>query len=85
MINWEGISCGSRVIVPILLWSMMGCSANAANQPDEQMVNIGTHRLHIYCAGQGNLTVVMDTGLGCRRQIAPHSGTHRKRRACVRV
>ena len=52
------------VIVLILLWGMMGCSTNAANQPDDQMVNIGTHRLHIYCAGQGNPTVVMDTGFG---------------------
>jgi len=42
---------------------MMGCSA-IANQPDDQMVNIGTHRLHIYCAGQGSPTVVMDTGFG---------------------
>ena len=50
------------VIVPILLLSMMGCGANAANQPDDQMVNIGTHRLHIYCTGQGSPTVVMDTG-----------------------
>ena len=45
------------VIVPILLWSMMGCSANAANQPDDQMVNIGTHRLHIFRTGQGGPTV----------------------------
>ena len=28
------------------------------------LVNIGTHRLHIHCQGNGNHTVVVDTGLG---------------------
>jgi pimeloyl-ACP methyl ester carboxylesterase len=52
------------VLVLILLLSMMGCGANAANQPDDRMVNIGTHRLHIYCTGRGRPTVVMDAGFG---------------------
>ena len=34
------------------------------NQSDDRMVDIGTHRLHIYCTGQGSPTVVMDTGFG---------------------
>ena len=52
------------VFVLVLLWSMIGCSANAANQPYDQMVNIGTHQLHVYCTGQGRPIVVMDTGFG---------------------
>jgi pimeloyl-ACP methyl ester carboxylesterase len=43
---------------------MMGCSASAANQSDDRMVNIGTHRLHIHCTGKGSPTVVMDAGWG---------------------
>ncbi len=39
------------------------------NNPSEfqrpgQLVDIGTHRLHIYCLGSGKPTVIMDAGLG---------------------
>jgi hypothetical protein len=52
------------ILVLVLLSSMTCCSANAANQPDDQMVNIGTLRLHIHCTGKGSPSVVMDTGFG---------------------
>jgi pimeloyl-ACP methyl ester carboxylesterase len=52
------------VLMLVLLSTMTACGASAANQPDDRMVNIGTHRLHIYCTGQGSPTVVMDTGFG---------------------
>lgn len=29
-----------------------------------QLVDIGTHKLHIYCQGKGSPTVIVDTGLG---------------------
>lgn len=29
-----------------------------------QLVDVGGHRLHLHCAGQGSPTVVLDTGLG---------------------
>jgi len=29
-----------------------------------QLVDIGTHKLHIYCQGNGSPTVIVDTGLG---------------------
>ena len=32
--------------------------------PPGQLVDIGTHRLHIYCIGSGKPTVIMDAGLG---------------------
>lgn len=28
------------------------------------LISVGTHRLHIYCQGKGDLTIVVDTGLG---------------------
>lgn len=31
--------------------------------PPGQMVDVGSHRLHLYCLGQGSPTVVMDAGL----------------------
>jgi len=36
------------VLVPILLLSMMGCSANVTNILDDQMMNIETRRLRIW-------------------------------------
>jgi len=36
----------------------------AANPMPGQLVDIGGYRLHIYCAGQGSPTVILDSGLG---------------------
>jgi pimeloyl-ACP methyl ester carboxylesterase len=52
------------VVLFALLLSMIACSSKPVNQSDDRMVDIGTHSLHIYCAGQGSPTVVMDTGFG---------------------
>jgi hypothetical protein len=32
--------------------------------PSGQLVDVGGHRLHVYCVGQGGPTVVLDAGLG---------------------
>lgn len=41
---------------------------NTLPQPTEarldELVDVGTHRLHIYCTGTGRPTIVIDTGLG---------------------
>ena len=29
-----------------------------------QMINIDTHKLHLYCLGEGQPTIIMDAGLG---------------------
>ncbi len=52
------------VFMFVALLSMIACSSKQENQPDDRMVDIGTHRLRIYCTGQGSPTVVMDTGFG---------------------
>jgi pimeloyl-ACP methyl ester carboxylesterase len=41
---------------------LISCS-NSPELPMDQLVNIGTHKLHIYCAGAGSPTVVIDTGI----------------------
>ena len=32
--------------------------------PPGQLVDVGGHRLHLHCVGQGSPTVVLDAGLG---------------------
>lgn len=39
-------------------------AAPARAEPPGQLVDIGTHRLHIHCMGEGMPTVVIDSGLG---------------------
>lgn len=73
---------------------LIGCSllANAADrapftasEPPGRLVNIGTHRLHLYCIGNGSPSVIMDAGLGgsalewlaVQRRLAPQT------RACI--
>lgn len=34
------------------------------NQMPGRLVSVGTHKLHIYCLGEGSPTVVIDSGLG---------------------
>jgi len=34
------------------------------SQPPGRLIDIGVHRLHLYCVGKGSPTVVMDAGLG---------------------
>jgi pimeloyl-ACP methyl ester carboxylesterase len=53
--------------------------AEQLSQPGK-LVDIGTHRLHIFCVGSGQPTVVIDSGLGgnslewirVQRSLAPH-------------
>ena len=32
--------------------------------PTGQLINIGTHSMHLFCAGRGSPTVILDAGLG---------------------
>jgi pimeloyl-ACP methyl ester carboxylesterase len=54
-----------RWIVAILLVLLVlpACSRGEGGEMDE-MVSVGTHRLHIRCIGEGRPTVVIDTGVG---------------------
>lgn len=42
---------------------LCACHVESSRELDE-MVSIGTHSLHIRCIGQGNPTVIIDTGVG---------------------
>jgi pimeloyl-ACP methyl ester carboxylesterase len=86
----------SRLLWLVSAWSMIGMaflsSANAAdsgaftaNHPPGRLIDIGTHRLHIYCVGHESPTVILDAGLGgsalewlmVQRRLAPQT------RACA--
>jgi pimeloyl-ACP methyl ester carboxylesterase len=61
----------SAVFLSILLYISVSNIARAADYiqiPGSpvpgQLVDVGTHKLHIYCQGQGSPTVIVDTGLG---------------------
>jgi pimeloyl-ACP methyl ester carboxylesterase len=42
---------------------IISCNKKGTILPTNQQVHIGTHTLHIYCVGEGNPTVVIDTGI----------------------
>jgi len=50
-------------VVLILSLCLTACGSSSGGEMD-RMVGIGTHRLHIRCAGKGNPVVVIDTGIG---------------------
>lgn len=43
---------------------LAGHAPAAEDRPPGQIVNVGSHRMHILCIGSGQPTVVMDAGLG---------------------
>ncbi len=61
----------SAVFLSILLYITISNIARAADYVQVpgspvpgHLVDVGTHKLHIYCQGQGSPTVIVDTGLG---------------------
>jgi pimeloyl-ACP methyl ester carboxylesterase len=45
-----------------LLVFLSSCAGPSAG-PTERNIDIGTHKLHVYCAGHGTPTIVIDTGI----------------------
>ena len=41
-----------------------GTPGSAAARPPGRLIDVGGHRLHLWCFGQGSPTVVFDSGLG---------------------
>ncbi len=50
------------------VWFLLGASWAAHSEPMDTLVDIGSHRLHIRCEGQGTPAVVIDVGLGDRAE-----------------
>jgi pimeloyl-ACP methyl ester carboxylesterase len=51
------------LLVTVVLLAVPACGRQGGKEMDE-MVNIGTHSLHVRCTGSGEPTVVIDTGAG---------------------
>jgi len=56
---FPGIAALIITILPLL-----ASSASPAPHPLGQLVDLGGHRLHVYCSGAGSPAVVVETGLG---------------------
>jgi pimeloyl-ACP methyl ester carboxylesterase len=53
----------SKAAALVVILALSSCGG-AGPQPDDQMIDVGTHRLHIHCEGEGTPTVVIDVGIG---------------------
>src|SRR4026209_294459 len=62
------IGLSSLLIVAAIAGAMCQWAASrrdlAANPPPGRLVDVGGHRLHIWCTGSGTPSVILETGLG---------------------
>ena len=59
-----GAFCLLLIIVGWLYQAVSTRSDERKFSPPGQLVDIGTHRLHLYCSGEGSPTVILDAGAG---------------------
>jgi pimeloyl-ACP methyl ester carboxylesterase len=68
MVRTYAIPKACRDLVCICALAFIACTAfpSAATQPKPlgKLVDLGNHRLHVYCTGKGTPTVVVENGLG---------------------
>jgi pimeloyl-ACP methyl ester carboxylesterase len=71
MIQRKFLSVGLLVAAPFLLFAATRASATLASRvlenrypPPGQMVSVGDHKLHLYCMGAGQPTVIIEPGMG---------------------
>jgi len=48
----------------LLVFTFIASCAPSIDPPIDEMVDIGTHSLHLHCLGTGRPTIVIDTGVG---------------------
>jgi hypothetical protein len=51
-------------ILPLLIVCGAPVALAAAPTPPGKLVDLGGHKLHVYCTGRGSPTVVVENGLG---------------------
>jgi pimeloyl-ACP methyl ester carboxylesterase len=52
------------IVVGLLYQTIATQSDNRNFSPPGQLVDIGTHSMHLYCSGEGSPTVILDAGAG---------------------
>jgi pimeloyl-ACP methyl ester carboxylesterase len=63
-ILWLVIALLVLAIVGAIYQTIATARAGRAHPPPGKMIDVGDHRMHIDCVGQGSPTVVLDTALG---------------------
>ena len=61
---WLVIALLVLAIVGAIYQTIATARAERAHPPPGKMIDVGDHRMHIDCVGQGSPTVVLDTALG---------------------
>ena len=61
---WQGVGA-VLVLFTSIAWTSQAVAETASPLPAPGlMVRVGDHRLHLYCMGRGEPTVILDSGLG---------------------
>lgn len=66
----QSILIGSLILLTVVIGMVLflggraKSNLTAKHSPPGQMVDVGGYRLHLYCQGEGDPTVVMDAGVG---------------------
>jgi hypothetical protein len=63
-ILWLVVALLVLAVVGAIYQAIATARAEQAYPPPGKMIDVGNHRMHINCVGQGNPTVVLDTALG---------------------
>ena len=63
-ILWLVVALLVLAIVGAIYQAIATARAERAHPPPGELVDVGGHRLHIHCVGQGSPTVVLDAALG---------------------
>ena len=72
----RGVLCTGRILLGLLALIVLLAASGAGYEaimaagdtkrypPPGQLVDVGGHRLHLHCVGEGSPTIVLDAGLG---------------------
>jgi pimeloyl-ACP methyl ester carboxylesterase len=63
-LRWLVVALLALAVVGAIYQAIATKRAERAYPPPGEMVDVGGHRLHIHCVGQGGPTVVLDAGTG---------------------
>ena len=58
------LTAACRFALWAILLGLVACSQSTSSDVVDEMVNIGSHSLHLYCMGEGSPSVVIDVGFG---------------------
>ena len=60
----RGRGIGTAGLVASLMLTVVPAGTRAEDAPPGRLVEVGSHRMHLYCTGHGHPAVILDAGLG---------------------